>query len=291
MSETILAEHARQTQAALYAEWKRYGHHLEEYACEGVGTAFLVFCVVAVVALMFSAGSPVPNFIPPAPLRLFLAGLLIGSSGWLVTWSPLGRLSGAHLNPAVSVGFWRLGKMHTKDMIGYVFSQMAGGVAGSLLAQAALKTGARQVHDAALTSAPSVGAAGAFGAEVATTFAMTLLIYVFVSHRRLMHWTAPAVALAAGILVCLDGQFSGAGMNPARWFGPAVATDYWRLFWVYAFAPVIGSLLAVGVRRSGLPETLPHTGKLLHDPRFRSLFKHDSVPSQPPVSVQQGGRL
>jgi aquaporin Z len=103
-----------------FFEWKRHGRHFEEYASEFIGTAFMVFCVVAVVGLMFATGSPVPAILPSTRLRLFLTGLMLGGSGWLVAVSPPGKLSGAHINPAISFGFWLLGKMHFRDLLGYI---------------------------------------------------------------------------------------------------------------------------------------------------------------------------
>src|SRR5579875_2368001 len=94
----------------LYELWKKEGPHVAEYACEFLGTALIVFAVVGWVALMFSPASPVPALIPSKYVRLFCAGFLIGGTGSLFTISPPGKLSGAHLNPAMSLGFWVLKK-------------------------------------------------------------------------------------------------------------------------------------------------------------------------------------
>ncbi len=266
-----------------YREWKRYGHHLEEYGSEFLGTAFMVMCVVVVVAAMFGAGSPLPSLIPAMGARLFLTGLVLGGSGWVVAVSPPGRLSGAHINPAVSFGFWLLGKMHFRDLLGYIASQMAGGVAGAYLGQSLLPQLASEVQTAALRPGQSVNSVQAFAAETAATFVLCLVIYVMVSHKRLLRWTPAAATLVVGVLVCIDGNFSGCGMNPARWFGPAVLAGVWRNFPAYTLAPLAGAALAALPKRLGwLGQPLPHTGKLFHDPGYRSLFKHDHVPSSPP---------
>jgi hypothetical protein len=80
--------------SVLYFEWKRHGRHLEEYASEFIGTAFMVFCVVGVVGLMFAPRSLLPAVLPSMRLRLFLTGLVLGGSGWLVAISPPGKLRG-----------------------------------------------------------------------------------------------------------------------------------------------------------------------------------------------------
>ncbi len=269
--------------SALYEEWKRHGRHIEEYASEFVGTAFSVFCVVAVVAVLFGSSSPAVHAIPSARLRLFLAGLLLGGSGSLVAVSPLGRLSGAHLNPAVSLGFWLLDKMHFRDLLWYVLSQMAGAILGVFLGQAAFSTLAREVNNAALHPGVGVSAPAALLAECVTTGVLTGIIYAFVSHKRLLPWTPAVIPIACSVLVGLDGSYSGCGMNPARWFGPALETRLWHLSWVYLIGPCAGAAVAALARRLPRPASIPpHTGKLLHDPRYRSLFKHDQVPSRLP---------
>lgn len=107
--------------------WQReFLSHWPEYAAELVGTAFLLFCVVVVVAWMLADGSPIPQWIPSQAARLFFTGLLLGAAGGIVALTPLGKLSGAHLNPAVSIGFWVLGKMHGADVFGYIAAQCPG---------------------------------------------------------------------------------------------------------------------------------------------------------------------
>ncbi len=269
-----------------YDHWKRHGSHLAEYFSEFWGTAFLLLCVVGVVSVMFGSGSPVPRAVPSPSLRLLLAGLMLGSAGSLVAISPLGRLSGAHLNPAVSVGFWMLGKMHGRDMAGYVLSQMAGGLVGAFAGSRVFGRLGRQVHEAALRPAAQVGTAGVFGSEMAATFALSLVLYTCVSHKPLLRWTPLILALSVGLLVWADGSYSGAGMNPARWFGPAFTTRTWLYGAAYALAPVFGALAAAGLRRTNLfHPSMPHTGKFLHDSRYRSVFKRDSLPTRIPASV------
>jgi len=270
----------------VYTDWKRYGHHLEEYASEFIGTLFSVFCVVGVVAWMFGASSPLPHAIPSPALRLFLTGLLLGSAGWLVALSPPGRLSGAHINPAVTVGFWTLGKMHSRDAAGYMVSQMAGAALGALLGHLVFGSLASEVSNAALSPGPQVGPALVFLGEVTTTFVLTFAIYTFVSHQSLMRWTPAMATVMVGLLVWLDGNLSGCGMNPARWFGPALSVQDWHLSWAYLFGPLLGAAFAAGMRRTGiLSHPMPHTGKLFHDCRYRSVFKHDRIPTTPPTSL------
>jgi aquaporin Z len=93
-----------------YSWWQRL--HWPEYGSELLGTAFLVFSAVSAVTFNLGSGSPLAAVLPNSNVRRLMTGLLLAGSGPLVAISPLGKLSGGHLNPAVSLAFWLQGKMH-----------------------------------------------------------------------------------------------------------------------------------------------------------------------------------
>ena len=276
-------------EAALYEEWKRKGPHLEEYASECIGTAFLLVCVVGAVVLMFSPSSPMLHWLPSLPLRLAMVGLLLGAASWLVALSPPGRLSGAHLDPAVSAGFWLLGKMHGRDLLGYITGQVAGAVAGTFCGGLIFGKLARSVQMGSLHPGPHVSFWETVGGELAATFVLTLTIYTSVSFPKVMRWTPGIAMIVLTFLIGVDGSYSGAGMNPARWFGPALAAGAWRDAAAYALAPIAAALAAAGLRRL-ISRQPAHTAKLFHDPRYRSLFKNDGVPTQAPAHIRAQAR-
>ena len=285
-TQNTLEQDIETREAALYEDWKHYGSHLEEYASEFAGTAFLLFCVVSAVVLTFAPSSPLLHWLPSVYLRLALIGVALGAASWLIALSPPGRLSGAHLDPAVSAGFWLLGKMHKRDLAGYVTAQMAGAVAGAYLGILAFGAAARSVKTGSLHPGPDVSFWETVGGELAATFVLTLAIYTSVSFPKTARWTPGISLVVLTFLVAADGNYSGAGMNPARWFGPALAAGVWQDAAAYAVMPILGALAAAGVRRWVKPDQPhPHTAKLFHDPRYRSLFKNDAAPSQPPASV------
>ena len=257
-----------------YSEpWQReLFSHAPEYAAEFAGTAFLMFAVIGAVAWMFAPGSPAVHWIPSIPLRLFLTGMGLGGAGSLVAVSPLGRISGAHLNPAMSLGFFVAGTMHLHDLCGYIAAQLAGASLGTWIGQAVFGSFGKMVHEALNQPGNGVTTVMCLVAEATATFALAALIFAMVSRRSLMRWTPLAVIGLVAIIVWLDGNFSGASLNPARSFGPAVVTDVWHLYWIYLVGPCSGSVLAALAHRFGTPlETL--TGKLFHDVRYRSIFK------------------
>ncbi|MHB8314049.1 MAG: aquaporin, partial [Candidatus Dormibacteria bacterium] len=108
------------------------GWHLREWSAEFWGTFALVLGGLSAVCLDFGQGSPVPHLIPSASLRLLLTGLLFAGTGSLVAISPPGRLSGAHINPCVTIAFWAGGHVSRDDLFGYLGCQFAGAVAGDL---------------------------------------------------------------------------------------------------------------------------------------------------------------
>lgn len=266
---------------AVYEEWKRHGRHLEEYGSELLGTAILLFCVVGAVAYLFGKTSPLAQEVTSTPVRLLLVGLALGGVSGLVAISPPGRLSGAHLNPAVSLGFWALGKMHARDLGGYVVAQLLGGVGGAWLGLLAFSRLAREVKIGSLSPGPGVGWLGTLGGEIVFTLILTVAVFSFVSHKNLARWTPLMAVGLVGLLVCVDGNYSGAGMNPARWFGPAAVASRWAFGWEYALGPLLAALGAVGVVQMVFKSRpTPHTGKLFHDPKYRSIFRGDRLPSR-----------
>jgi aquaporin Z len=244
--------------------------HSPEYGAEFLGTVFLVFCVVAAVAVMFAPASPVVHVLPSARLRLFVTGSMLGGAGGLVAITPLGRISGAHLNPAISLGFFAEGKMQLQDLFGYIIAQLGGGVLGAWAGAAAVGRFGQSVQEALNAPARGVSNWGAAGAEVLGTFCLALIIFETLSVKKLMHWTPLVVVGVASVIVGIDGNFSGASLNPARSFGPAWIEHQWGSFWIYVIGPSLGGLLA-GLLHRHMPRPA-RTGKLFHDLHYRSIF-------------------
>lgn len=245
--------------------------HWPEYAAECAGTAWLLFWVVTVVGWLLADGSPVTHWIPSLPLRLFIVGLILGGAGGVVAISPPGKLSGAHLNPATSLGFWVLGKMQPQDVLGYVVAQCLGAIAGTGIAVAVWGPLARAVGFAANSPGPRVSAPWASLGELGASFAVSLMVFILISHHRLMRWTPAFVTVAIGIIVWLDANFSGASMNPARSLGPALFDGAWSNYWVYVVGPVLGTVVAAAGHR-WLAPVEARTGKLFHSYEYRSVF-------------------
>lgn len=244
--------------------------HAPEYASEFIGTAFLMFCVVGAVGIMFGHHSPLLCAIPSARVRLFLTGLVLGAAGSFVAITPLGRLSGAHLNPAISLGFFTTGRMHAHDLASYIVAQLTGVWGGHMV----FGQLASAVHDALNQPGIGVGSAIATAAEIAATFVLAAVVFTMVSQPRTMRWTPAAVIGVVAVIVFLVGNFSGASLNPARSFGPVAVTGNWHLFWIYVVGPCSGSVAAALLQRFATPLQAV-TGKIFHDLHYRSIFTGD----------------
>jgi aquaporin NIP len=150
-----------------------------------------------------------------------------------------GHLSGAHVNPAVTIAFTLTRHFPVRDAFAYVPAQLIGatGAAGVLYAAWTDKP----AHLGA--TVPSVGAGQAFLYEALLT---TLLMFVIMAVATDTRAVGASAAIAIGAVIGLDGLFggpvTGASMNPARSFGPALVSGEWHDFWVYALAPPLGAI-------------------------------------------------
>jgi aquaporin Z len=238
------------------------------FAAEFGGTAILVAVGLSVVILDFGAGSPIVGLLPGAGIRRLLTGFLFGCTGGLIAVSPLGRISGAHLNPAVTWAFWLSGKLRRPHAAGYVLAQLAGGAAGALPLLLWRGMGA-SVEFGATTPGPGVVAWVALLGETGTTFAMVYLLFFFVGHQGIRRFTPLLFPFLYAGMVFLEAGVSGTSTNPARSLGPALISGDWRAFWVYCAGPLLGALIAAGLhsrRWLGLLEV--EVAKLYH-------FEHD----------------
>jgi len=154
-----------------------------------------------------------------------------------------GHLSGAHINPAVTVAFTLTRHFPVRDAVAYIVAQLVGATAGALLLLAAWSD--KPAALGATVSSLDTGAALLY--EVVLT---ALLMFVIVAVATDTRAVGPAAAIAIGGTVALDalfgGPLTGASMNPARSFGPALAAGEWSDFWIYIVGPVAGAALGAG---------------------------------------------
>lgn len=152
----------------------------------------------------------------------------------------LGHLSGAHINPAVTIAFWSVRRFPSGEVIRYVIAQCTGAVAASITLRITLG----QIGNLGATL-PTIPVGPAFLFEWLFSFALMLVIMAVATDERVADGFAPlAIGLTVGFCALMGGPLTGASMNPARSLGPALVGGYWRFLWVYWLAPITGMIAA-----------------------------------------------
>ena len=227
------------------------------YLAEFIGTFGLVFFICAVVVLY--AHPEVPAAQPGLPAtQPFQDWSVIGLVHAFVLFfliQCMAIVSGAHFNPAVTVALTAIRQIRPIDAAIYIVVQLIGAIAAAFLVKLLLNNPNAAGTEDSTFGAVAVGPATAgknavaFGAEVIGTFFLVwAIVGVAVNPRAVAHWAAFAIGATLGAAVMIFGPASGAGLNPARAFGPALAGEFgegagtWILIWV--IGPVVGALLA-----------------------------------------------
>jgi aquaporin Z len=247
--------------------------HWPEYAIEAAGLGLFMLSACAFGVLLGHPASPVSAALPGPLARRALVGLAMGLTAVALIYSPWGRRSGAHFNPATTLTFWRLGKVEAHDALGYAAAQTAGGLAGVGLAAALAGPALAhpEVRYAATAPGPA-GAAAAFAAEAAMTFVLMSVVLRVSNSARFARCTGLAAGALVALYITLAAPLSGMSLNPARSLASAVPAGAWDAFWVYLAAPPIGMLAAGAIYARGGARVV-HCAKLDHRPASRCIFR------------------
>jgi aquaporin Z len=225
-----------------------------EYAIEAALLGMFMISACGFVVLLEHPESALRLTVSDPTLRRLLMGTAMGSTAIALIYSPWGKRSGAHMNPAVTLTFARLGMMAPRDAAGYVAAQFVGGVAGVLMASLVLGEllADRATNYAATLPGPR-GVAIAFGAEALITFVLMGVILTVSNHPRWARLTGLCAGLLVALYITVEAPLSGMSMNPARTLGSAAFARDWTAIWLYFVAPPLGMLAAAElyVRRRG----------------------------------------
>ena len=251
----------------------RLPKHLPEYLMEAAGLGMFMISACVLGAILEHPLSYVKQAIPDPFARRALMGLAMGATAVAIIFSPWGKRSGAHINPAVTLAYWQLGKINTADAFGYVGGQFAGAVAGVGIAAMIVGPALGDTSVNYVATVPGrAGAGAAFVAEAAISFGL-LLTVLFVSNSARLSKSTPwfAGALIA-LYILFESPLSGMSMNPARTLGSAVFAREWAGLWIYFSAPPLGmSAAALFYRyRHGVERVL--CAKLHHHNGARCVF-------------------
>jgi aquaporin Z len=222
--------------------------HWREYLMEVAGLGLFIVSAAAMTSLLEHPDSPVRVWLPDAITRRGAMGVAMGLTAAALIYSPWGRRSGAHNNPAVTVAFFRLGKISGRDAAAYVTAQFIGGVAGIALAAMLLHPWiAHPAVNYVATVPGSSGVAIAFAAEGVISFLMMLAVLTVSARTTLAPFTGVVAAILVASFITVEAPLSGMSMNPARTFGPDLIGQRFDHVWIYLVAPPLGMLTAAEV--------------------------------------------
>lgn len=196
---------------------------------ECVGTALLVFIGAGSVMTDTLSGHALGAVGIALSFMLVVFGVIVAT----------GHISGAHINPAVTLALWSMRRFPARDVLPYISAQCIGAIAGAVALRATL-------GPVALVGAtvPRVGIVAAFVVEFVFSFVLMLVISAVATDERVPGGVGP-LAIGGTVGFCaVQGWLTGASMNPARSLGPAVASGMWAAHWIYWLAPISGMIVA-----------------------------------------------
>jgi aquaporin Z len=224
---------------------RSFPEHWREYAIEATCLGLFMMSAAGWATLLQHPASPLSRWHTTPMVQRIPMGVAMGLTAIAIIYSPLGQRSGAHMNPAVTLTFFRLGKITPKDALGYVAAQFVGGVAG-IVAAAWLFAGlpADPSVNYVATVPGAMGSLLAFMAEATISFGMMSMVLAVSNTPRLARFTGLGAGLLVATFIIFEAPLSGMSMNPARTFGPSLLAHTLRTLWIYFIAPPLGMLLA-----------------------------------------------
>lgn len=244
------------------------------YLFEGSELAIFMISACLFTVILFHPASPLLRELPSPALRRLCMGVAMGVTAFLIIRSPMGRQSGAHFNPAITLTYFRLGKIGSRDAVFYILGQFVGGVAG--VGISAMMLG-RKLADPAVNYAVTVpgkyGTAAAFAAELFMAVVLMGVVLSVSNRPKIAGYTSYCVGALIAVYILLFAPVSGFSINPARTVGSAVFAHLWTAVWLYFIAPQAGMLIAAEVvgRAWGTQHIL--CAKLHPDPAYLCPFR------------------
>lgn len=229
--------------------------HARAWLSEFAGTTILLFASVLVTRWLFGPHSALASAVPGLPGRMAIDGAAIGAVIGLLIISPIGRSSGGHFSPAVTVTLWLLRGLPRRDAAGYIAAQLAGSLAGRTLLGPVIANPA--VDYAAIQPATRWSSGAVFAGEAISLAVLMAAVVAVLGRPALIRWTPAVVATGVAVLIFAGGLTSGGSFNPARQLGPLLFAERFSYLWACLLGPIAGALiLVVLVRARGLPHPL-----------------------------------
>lgn len=253
--------------------------HAPEYALEALELSIFMLSACVFAVLLFHASSPVVAAVGSPTLRRLLMGLAMGTTAIALIYSPMGQRSGAHMNPAVTLTYWRLGKVAGWDAAFYIAAQFVGAVTGvALFAAVARSVLADQDVNYVVTVPGRPGSGGslaAWAAEFAISGVLMGTVLTVSNRRSLTRYTGLFAGALVATWIFVAAPISGMSMNPARSFGSALPAGLWTGLWIYFTAPPLAMLAASEIYLGLAGSKRVFCAKLHHCNSRRCIFRCD----------------
>lgn len=230
-----------------YVSWKKNNH---KYLMEGILMALFMFSIAVMGTVLEHPASPIYQTLPWAWVRRLLMGISAGLSLVLLIYSPWGQTSGAHLNPAVTLAYWQIGKISIFNAVGYIVAQFSGACIGMALAVCSFGNALSHPNVEYIATQPGhAGLSAAFVAEWTLSFLLMFVVRITSLKEQWSKWTGIFVGCFVFLFVLVESPISGTSLNPARTLSASLFANQMRGLWIYFIAPPLGMWCAVEVIR------------------------------------------
>jgi aquaporin Z len=240
--------------------------HWREYLMEAAELGLLMFCICLFGTVLYSSASPVSRLELSFTEKATLMGLGVAATTFLIIRSPFGRRSGAHFNPAITITYFFLGRVHRWDAINYLASHFCGAVAGVFVAHLVLGERLSEVPVSYMITIPGPHVdLIAFVLEFVLS-AVLFGVVLFATNRwPLARFSPLIVSVVIVFYYAFCPALSGFSVNPARSFSSAMFAQIWWGIWIYFAGPCLGMLAAAiaYIRRTGSERV--YCAKIFHD--------------------------
>lgn len=215
------------------------------YGIEALGLGTFMVSAGGFATLLFATTSPIPQIIPSPVLRNVLMGIAMGLTAIAIIYSPLGKRSGAHINPAVTLTFYSLHKLQAKDAIAYIVAQFLGGLVGVWIVATLLGNSFTSAPVNYVVTVPGMGGEFlAFLLEFLMSFGLMLMVLITSNADELSRFTGIFSGILLSFYIPFAAPISGMSINPARTVASALPAQLWTGAWIYFLTPPLAMFLA-----------------------------------------------
>jgi aquaporin Z len=247
--------------------------HYPEYSIEAGGLGLFMISASVVTTILEHPASLIHQAIAEPVLRRLLIGIGMGLTAIALIYSPWGKQSGAHFNPAVTLTFLRLGKVKPLDALFYILAQFGGGWLGISIAAKILGNAIADPAVNYIVTVPGAsGATAAFFAELAISLGLMMTVLIVSNTPKLARFTGLFAGIAIATYITIEAPLSGMSMNPARTLASAIPAHNWTAIWIYFTAPLLGMLLAAEIYVRVKGRNAVRCAKLHHQNHKRCIF-------------------